>query len=350
MNLNKLFLDYCKKNNLEINSNQLDIIEELSKFYNLNFNKPFLKKFFFKEKSKPGFYLQGDVGVGKTMILNFFFDNFKHSKQRLHFNEFMINFHDFVFKNKDGKQENIIHKFVNKLKKKNELIYFDEFQVTNIVDAMILGNLFKKIFDENIKVLFSSNIKIIDLYKDGLQREQFVPFIKIIKNKCYQQKLSIKEDYRMSQFNNNQRAYYPLNETTYFKVNKYFRQITKNKLMKKKVLIVKGRKYNIKNYYEGISRFDFNDLCAKNIGAEDYIKIAEVCDFIIIENIPNFNNNNSNQQNRFITLIDILYEKNKPLLVTSKSELKLISSSKNLEDVFKRTISRLYELTSVKYN
>ena len=111
---------------------------------------------------------------------------------------------------------------------------------------MILGNLFKKIFDENIKVLFSSNIKIMDLYKDGLQREQFVPFIKIIKNKCYQQKLSIKEDYRMSQFNNNQRAYYPLNETTYFKVNKYFRQITKNKLMKKKVLIVKGRKYNIR--------------------------------------------------------------------------------------------------------
>ena len=101
---------------------------------------------FFKEKSKPGFYLQGDVGVGKTMILNFFFDNFKHSKQRLHFNEFMINFHDFVFKNKDGKQENIIHKFVNKLKKKNELIYFDEFKVTNIVDAMILGNIFKKIF------------------------------------------------------------------------------------------------------------------------------------------------------------------------------------------------------------
>ena len=350
MNLNKLFLDYCKKNNLEINSNQLDIIEELSKFYNLNFNKPFLKKFFFKEKSKPGFYLQGDVGVGKTMILNFFFDNFKNSKQRLHFNEFMISFHDFVFKNKDVKQENIIHKFVNKLKKKNELIYFDEFQVTNIVDAMILGNLFKKIFDENIKVLFSSNIKIMDLYKDGLQREQFVPFIKIIKNKCYQQKLSIKEDYRMSQFNNNQRVYYPLNETTNFKVNKYFRQITKNKLMKKKILIVKGRKFSIKNYYEGISRFDFNDLCAKNIGAEDYIKIAEVCDFIIIENIPNFNNNNSNQQNRFITLIDILYEKNKPLLVTSKSELKLISSSKNLEDVFKRTISRLYELTSVKYN
>jgi hypothetical protein len=190
----------------------------------------------------------------------------------------------------------------------------------------------------------------LDDYEHQNVWAHFIPFIKIIKNKCYQKKLSIKEDYRMSQFNNNQRAYYPLNQTTNFKVNKYFRQITKNKLMKKRVLIVKGRKYSIKNYYEGISRFDFNDLCAKNIGAEDYIKIAEVCDFIIIENIPNFNNNNSNQQNRFITLIDILYEKNKPLLVTSKSELKLISSSKNFEDVFKRTISRLYELTSVKYN
>ena len=91
-------------------------------------------------------------------------------------------------------------------------------------------------------------------------------------------------------------------------------------------------------------------MCAKNIGAEDYIKIAEKCSFIIIENIPNFNNDNSNQQQRFVTLIDILYEKNIPLMITSKSQLNLISSSKSLEDVFKRTISRLYELTSVKYN
>ena len=350
MNLNKLFLNHCKKNNLEINPNQLDLIEELSSFYNLNFNKSFFKKIFSKRDKRIGFYLQGDVGVGKTMILNFFYENFDFSKVRLHFNEFMIGFHDFVFKNKGDRQENIIDKFVNKLKKKYKLIYFDEFQVTNIVDAMILGNLFKKIFDENIKVLFSSNIKITDLYKDGLQRDQFIPFIKIIKNKCYQHKLSINEDYRMSSTNNSGRYYFPLNATTNFKVNKYFRQLTKNKMRKEKTLTVKGRKFNIKNYYEGISRFDFTDLCAKNIGAEDYIKIAEVCNFIVIENIPNFNNDNSNQQNRFITLIDILYEKYKPLLVTSKSELVLISSSKSLKDVFKRTISRINELTSIKYD
>ena len=350
MNLNRLFISYCKKNNLLVNSNQIALIDELNQFYNLNFDQSFLKKIFSKKNSKPGFYLQGDVGVGKTMILNFFYENLRFKKQRLHFNEFMIGFHDFVFQNKKGKKENIIDKFVNRAKKKYELIYLDEFQVTNIVDAMILGNLFKRMFDENIKVLFSSNIKINDLYNDGLQRDQFLPFIKVMKNKCYQQKLDIKEDYRKSQSNKNERFLFPLNETTNFKVNKYFRQITKNITIKEKILIIKGRKFNIKNYYDGISRFDFKDLCAKNIGAEDYIKIAEVCSFIIIENIPNFNSDNSNQQQRFVTLIDILYEKNIPLMITSKSQLNLISSSKSIKNVFKRTISRLYELTSVKYN
>ena len=350
MNLSKLFINHCKKNNLEINTNQIYLIEKLNIFYNLNFDKSLLKRIFSKKNSKPAFYLQGNVGVGKTMILNFFYENLKFTKQRLHFNEFMINFHDFVFQNKKDKKENIIDKFVNRVKKKYRLIYLDEFQVTNIVDAMILGNLFKKMFDQNIKVLFSSNIKINDLYKDGLQRDQFLTFIKIMKNKCYQQQLNIEEDYRKSKSNKNERFLFPLNETTNFKVNKYFRQITKNIKIKEKTLIIKGRKFNIKNYYDGISRFDFKDLCAKNIGAEDYIKIADTCSFIIIENIPNFNNDNSNQQQRFVTLIDILYEKNVPLMITSKSQLTLISSSKSLEDVFKRTISRLYELTSVKYH
>ena len=350
MNLNKLFIEHCKKNNLEINSNQLDLIEELNQFYDLNFNKSFLKQIFSKKNSKLGFYLQGDVGVGKTMILNFFYESLKSKKKRLHFNEFMISFHDFVFQNKKDKKENIIDKFVNKIKKKYELIYLDEFQVTNIVDAMILGNLFKKIFEENIKVLFSSNVKINNLYKDGLQRDQFLPFIKIIKDKCYQEKLSIEEDYRKSQSNKDKRFFYPLDEITNFKVNKFYRQKTKNIENKEKILTIKGRKFVIENYFNGISRFDFKDLCAKNIGAEDYIKIAEVCNFIIIENIPNFNNDNSNQQQRFITLIDILYEKNIPLLVSSKSKLNSISSSINLKDVFKRTISRLHELTSIRFN
>ena len=105
MNLNKLFLNYCKKNSLEINPNQLNLIEELNQFHNLNFNKSFIKKIFTKDTSKVGFYLQGDIGVGKSMILNFFYDNLKFTKQRLHFNEFMISFHDFVFQNKKEKKK-----------------------------------------------------------------------------------------------------------------------------------------------------------------------------------------------------------------------------------------------------
>ena len=349
MNLNKLFLSYCKINNLEINPSQLGLIEELSLFYTQNFNKSLLKKIFTKQNYKTGFYLQGDVGVGKTMILNFFYNKFDKTKQRFHFNEFMISFHDFVFKNKENKQENIIDKFVQKLKNKSKLIYLDEFQVTNIVDAMILGSLFKKIFDENIKVLFSSNTKINDLYKDGLQRDQFLPFIKIMKERSYETQLIIQDDYRKSVKNRNERYFYPLNESTNFKLNKFFRKITKNLTNQEMILSIKGRKLTIKNYFNGIARFDFKELCSKNIGAEDYIKITEVCSFIVIENIPIFNSDNSNQQQRFITLIDILYEKNIPLMISSQLQLDLLSSSEDLKKIFKRTISRLYELTSIKY-
>ena len=350
MNLKKLFLNHCKINGLEINHNQIKTIEVINEFYQTNFNNNFFKNLFSKKENVPGFYLQGDVGVGKTMILNFFYENFNQSKHRLHFNEFMINFHDFIFQNKNNKKKNIIDKFVGKLKKKYKLIYFDEFQVTNIVDAMILGSLFKKIFDENIKVIFSSNVKINDLYKDGLQREQFIPFIKIMKKKCVEHTLTIKDDYRKSQNKNNDNYLFPLNEITSFKINKLFRQLTKNKIKEEKILSIKGRKFNIKNYYEGVVRFNFNDLCNKNIGAEDYIKIADVCKYIVIENLPNFDDNNSNQQQRFITLIDIIYEKKVNLTISSVSNLDKLTSSNSLSEPFKRTLSRLYELTSSANN
>ena len=348
MKLEKLFLNHCKIKGLEINNNQITTIQSINKFHQNNFNynffTNFFTNFFYKKENIPGFYLQGDVGVGKTMILNFFYKNFNQTKHRLHFNEFMINFHDFIFQNKNSKKRNIINKFVAKLKKKYKLIYFDEFQVTNIVDAMIIGSLFKKIFDENIKVIFSSNIKINDLYKDGLQRNQFIPFIKIMKKKCFEQTLTIKDDYRKSQ--NNDRYLYPLNEITSFKINKLFRKLTKDKIKQEKILSIKGRKFNIKNYYEGVARLDFNDLCNKNIGAEDYIKIADVCKYILIENLPNFDDNNSNQQQRFITLIDIIYEKKVNLSISSVSKLDKLTTASSLSGPFKRTLSRLHELTS----
>ena len=349
MNLNQLFLNHCKDNQYEINQNQFVIISNLSKFYSKNNQKNFFKKIFKKKNKKIGFYLSGGVGVGKTMILNFFFEIFNEKKLRLHFNEFMINFHNFVFENKKNKEENNIDNFVKKLKTQAKLLYFDEFQVTNIVDAMILGKLFKKIFEENIQVIFSSNIRINDLYKDGLQRDQFLPFIKILRDNSYENELIIQEDYRKDQ-KNFKRFFFPLNQSTNFKLNKFFREITKGKNQTLKILNVKGRKLEFKNFYEGIFKLNFDKLFDQNLGAEDYIEIANNSKFIFLENLPSFNENNSNKQQRFITFIDIIYEKKIPLMISSENELKLIKTSKSLKDVFKRTISRLYELTSLDYN
>ena len=350
MNLNQLFQNHCKKNNLEINSNQLNLINELNNFYNLNFNKSFLKKIFSKDSYKPGFYLHGDVGVGKTMVLNFFFDQVGERKLRKHFNEFMLNFHDFFHERKEKNEENIINQFVKDLKSKASLIYFDEFQVTNIVDAMILGKLFDQIFKEDIKIIVTSNTKISELYKDGLQRDQFKPFIKIMKNQSIEHELKIEDDYRKSNDNKKQRYFYPLNEETNFKINKFFRTITKNKKQSLMTLNVKGRDFKIENFYEGIARFDFNDLCDQHLGAEDYLAIIKSCKFIVIDQIPQFNDTNSNQQQRFITLLDVIYDKSIPIAVTANQNLDQFTSSRLLEKPFKRTISRLYELTSKDNN
>ena len=350
MNLNQSFQNYCKKNNLEINSNQLNLINELNNFYNLNFNKSFLKKIFSKDSSKPGFYLYGDVGVGKTMVLNFFFDQVGESKLRKHFNEFMLNFHDFFHERKEKNEENIINQFVKDLKSKASLIYFDEFQVTNIVDAMILGKLFDQIFKEDIKIIVTSNTKISELYKDGLQRDQFKPFIKIMEDQSIEHELKIEDDYRKSNDNQKQRYFYPLNEETNFKINKFFRTITKDKKQSSMTLNVKGRDFKIENFYEGIARFDFNDLCDQHLGAEDYLAIIKNCKFIVIDQIPQFTDTNSNQQQRFITLLDVIYDKSIPIAVTANQNLDQFTSSRLLEKPFKRTISRLYELTSKDNN
>ncbi len=348
MNLKNFFLEYCHTNKYEINQNQLNIISDLKNYYTKNFKQTFLSKIFKKKNNKLGFYLVGDVGVGKTMILNFFFNELSNKKIRLHFNEFMVKFHNFIFDNK--KKDNALDLFVKDLKEKAELIYFDEFQVTNIVDAMILGKLFKKIFEEQIKVIFSSNIKIQDLYKDGLQRDQFIPFIKMLENNSQEKELIIEEDYRSNKNNNLDRFLFPLNQSTNFKFNKFFRKITKNKNKTLKTLEVKGRKIKIEHFYDKVIKFNFDELCNRNLGSEDYISIADNCDFIFIENLPDFNENNSNQQQRFITLIDIIYEKKIPLMITSKINLESINSSRNMKEQFKRTVSRLYELTSINFN
>ena len=350
MNLKKSFLNLCENKEYEINENQISIVEKLSEYYNLNFNQSLIKKIFKDKNKKSGFYLVGDVGVGKTMILNFFFSSLKEKKYRLHFNEFMIKFHEFIFENKKKGKNQGLEKFVEKLSDKTQILYFDEFQVTNIVDAMILGKLFKKIFEENIKVIFSSNIKIKDLYKNGLQRDQFMPFIKILEHNCSEIELEIPEDYRTNKNIPLDRFLSPIDESSNFKFNKFFRKMTKNREKTTKILNIKGRKLIIENFYDRVTKFNFDELFNNNLGSEDYIRIAKESDLIFIENLPNFNEDNSNQQQRFITFIDIIYEKKIPLMIKSEVDLNSLCSSKSLTEPFKRTLSRLYEMTSQKLN
>ncbi len=338
--LQNSFKEFCQKNKYEISIKQLEIVKDLEIF--LLQNKRVINFF---SKKKLCFYLQGNIGVGKTMIVNFVYDQLNIKKTRFHFNKFMINFHNFRH---EKKKDNSIIKYVKKLKKKYDLIYLDEFQVTNIVDAMILGKLFEIIFLENIKIIITTNTRLFDLYKDGLQRDLFIPFIKIIEKNSIQKELFLEDDYRMQTIDKNQKVFYPLNEKTLFCLNQNFRVLTKNLKKEEKLIHTKGRIFKVSNYYSGIARFLFRELCDKNLGAEDYLNLSEICKHIFIEDIPNFDENNSNQQLRFITLIDILYEKKIRLTISTASELKKLKSSKKHFNVFKRTTSRLYEMTLSK--
>ena len=341
-NFKKKFQKFCESNKFEKNDKQIEVINLLEKFFNEETKSSFFLK---KENSKSCFYLHGNVGVGKTMILNFVYNTVKIDKTKSHFNEFMIKFHNFRHKNKEEKS---ILKFVKELKKKYKLIYLDEFQVTNIVDAMILGKLFEMIFIEKIKVIISTNTKLSELYMDGLQREQFLPFINIIKKNSVQKELFLDNDYRTQMSDKNQNIFYPINEKTLFNINKHFRILTKNLQKKEKIIVTKDRRFKIENFYDGVARFNFKELCDKNLGAEDYLNLANICNHIFIEEIPNFNEYNSNQQLRFITLIDILYDKKIMLTLSMDTELAKATSSKKHSDVFKRTLSRLYEMTLLK--
>ena len=339
MSLQDSFEEFCRQNKFEINSHQKEIIYLLEKF--LIHKETFLSSFF-QKKEKFCFYLYGNVGVGKTMLLDFVYDKLEMKKQRQHFNEFMISFHDFRHEKKD---DSTIKTFVKKIKEKYDLIYLDEFQVTNIVDAMILGKLFEIIFEEKIKIIITTNTKLNDLYKDGLQREQFLPFVKIIENFSIQKELLIENDYRTKNDEKFKEIFSPLNEKTSFRINQRFREFTRNKVKEKKIVKTKGRDFVIENFYSGIARFKFKDLCDKNLGAEDYINIANSCNHIFIEEIPKFSDENSNQQLRFITLIDIFYEKKIRLTLSFEENFEDLSSSNKHSEIFKRTVSRLFEMT-----
>ena len=338
----------CSEEQVEYNHKQELLIYELDQF--LSYKK---KSFIFKIFDTPSngkkkcFYIHGGVGIGKTLIMDLFSDSVKN-KQRIHFHKFMIEVHDELHslrsQNKD--KEFLIAQLAKKIKDEYEFIFFDEFQVTNIADAMILGHLFNELFKNNVYIILTSNNKPEDLYKDGLQRELFLPFIEIVKENSIIHHLDIETDYRTENLNSRETFFISNSSVSSLKIKDIYEKIIEGHIPKDETISIKKRDFVIRKLANRVAWFQFEQLCGGHIGAEDYIEMIKYTDQIIIENVPIFNNANANMQERFINLIDVLYDNNVQIIISSVKEIENLGSAFYLKDKFQRTVSRLIEMRS----
>ena len=338
----------CSEEQVEYNHKQELLIYELDKFLNYKKKNCILKIFDTPSNGKKKcFYIHGGVGIGKTLIMDLFSDSVKN-KQRIHFHKFMIEVHDELHslrsQNKD--KEFLIAQLAKKIKDKYEFIFFDEFQVTNIADAMILGHLFIELFKNNVYVILTSNSKPEDLYKDGLQRELFLPFIKILKDNSIIHHLDIDTDYRTKNLNNQETFFIANSSVSSLKIKDIYEKMIEGYTPKDEIISIKKRDFVIRRLANRIAWFQFEQICGEHIGTEDYLEMIKYIDKIIIENVPIFSNANANMQERFINLIDVLYDNQVQIIISSDKEIEKLGSAFYLKDKFQRTVSRLIEMRS----
>ena len=338
----------CSEEQVEYNHKQELLIYELDKFLSYK-KKSFILKIFDTPSNgkKKCFYIHGGVGIGKTLIMDLFSDSVKN-KQRIHFHKFMIEVHDELHslrsQNKD--KEFLIAQLAKKIKDKYEFIFFDEFQVTNIADAMILGHLFIELFKNNVYVILTSNSKPEDLYKDGLQRELFLPFIKILKDNSIIHHLDIDTDYRTKNLNNQETFFIANSSVSSLKIKDIYEKMIEGYTPKDEIISIKKRDFVIRRLANRIAWFQFEQICGGHIGAEDYLEMIKYMDKIIVENVPIFSNANANMQERFINLIDVLYDNQIQTIISSDKAIEKLGSAFYLKDKFQRTVSRLIEMRS----
>ena len=351
------YQERCRADSLEENNLQLDLLRELGEF-NKTLRPNLIKKIstlLNSNSNKNCFYIYGKVGVGKTLIMDLFYNNINEvRKKRIHFHEFMINTHDalhLIRKNNSKIKDNsfLIKTYAKSLKKDTDLICFDEFQVTNIADAMILGQLFIELFNLKINVVLTSNDKPKNLYIDGLQRELFLPFIKLIENKSKIFNLNIEKDYRVSGIDEDEIFFSPISIENQIIINNLYEKLIDGHKPKNIKIEIKKREFEIKKFANNIARFNFNELCGLPLGSEDYLKLINNIKTLFLEEIPVFSDDNVDKQERFITLIDILYDNEIKLIMSSEKSLKDFTSSRRLDLKFKRTCSRLSEMKSQDY-
>lgn len=307
---------------------------------------------FAKKKEIKGVYLYGGVGRGKSMLMDLFFENApdKIQKRRVHFHEFMIETHEWLHANRGDNMADLLLAYARHVSTNLRLLCFDEFHVTDVADAMILGRLFTALMEQGVIVVSTSNWQPDNLYEGGLQRELFLPFIALLKARMEIIHLDSDKDYRqLSDPDQDVYYFHPLNQVTLNKVNQLFSKLSHHAPAEEMEIKVKGRKLKI-YASKNIARFTFAQLCEKPLGAEDYIKIAQKFESVFIENIPKLSPEKRNEAKRFILLIDCLYEAKCQLVLSSKNDIHHLYEGHDHAFEFDRTISRLMEMQSAAYH
>jgi cell division protein ZapE len=305
-----------------------------------------------------GLYIFGDVGRGKTMLMDLFFAaSSVVRKRRVHFHEFMTEVHERIYalrqKAKLGQTngEDPILLAAAAIADETRLLCFDEFHVTDIADAMILGRLFKRLFELGVVVVATSNVPPAELYKDGLNRALFLPFIALIEEHMEIVELRARTDFRLEKLAGAPVWYVPADRAADAALDEAWRRLTAGHAGEELDLTVKGRTVRVPCATMGVARFSFHDLCQQPLAAADYLKIAHEFHTIILDRVPTMDYEQRNEAKRFIILIDTLYDNAVKLLASADAEPDaLYRASDGFEAAeFSRTASRLIEMRSQAY-
>ena len=305
-----------------------------------------VKSGFFRRAPDPpkGLYLWGGVGRGKSMLMDLFVDTLDDiPARRVHFHAFMQEIHAAMHEARKKGVDDAIAPVAADVAKAVRLLAFDEMQITDITDAMIVGRLFEALFSTGVTVVTTSNRVPDDLYKDGLNRQIFLPFIDLIKDKMVVWELASETDYRQNRLAGSPVYFTPTGPEARAAIAKVWQDLAGGPASEL-VLPVQGRAVVLPEFRNGVARATFYDLCGKPLGPADYLAIADAVKVLILEDIPTLSRSNFNEAKRFVTLIDALYEAKVRLICSAaaKPEMLYLEGEGTFE--FERTASRLREM------
>ena len=296
-----------------------------------------------------GIYIHGAVGRGKSMLMDLFFETAPvKRKRRVHFHAFMAEVHDRAHRMRK-RAGDPIPGLASAVAAEATLLCFDEFQVDNIADAMILGRLFEALLARGVTVVATSNTAPADLYRNGLQRERFLPFIDILQQRLRVLELAGGDDHRLARLKGRQVYHTPLDAAAAAELDRAFRDLTDLDRGAPDTVSVRGREIAVPEAARGVARFHFDDLCRQPLGAGDYLALASRFHTFILAGVPAMRPENRNEARRFVNLVDALYEARCNLVLSAATGPGDLYTQGLGADVFRRTTSRLIEMQAEDY-